>query len=257
MSAVSPFFRLESVRRSFGHLLAVDGVSFDVSAGEVVGIVGPNGSGKTTLLNVISGIYRPTAGQVFFRGERIDHLRRYARARLGLSRTFQNLRVFPSLDAAQHCVVAHTAVRLHQSWFASPQLFRRPWKPTAVKAAKALAEVFAGKMPDGPVRVLPYGQRRRIELARCLAGRPSMLLLDEMTSGLNDFETAELKDALARILAERALTALVVDHKFDFVRALCSRVIVMERGRVIADGSADEVARDGKVIEAYFGLEAA
>lgn len=233
----APLLAVEGVSKSFSGLRAVDGVSFTVAAGEIIGIIGPNGSGKTTLLNTLSGALKPSSGTIRFSGTVLTGLRAHQIARLGLARTFQLVRVMPDLTVAENVAAA----RLFSTSDGSDTTGR-----------ELLDLVGLGPMHEALARELTYIDQKRLELARALALRPRLVLLDEWLAGLNPSEL-ETGIALIAKLRERGLTIIMVEHVMDAIRALCGHCIVMNAGRVIARGAPDEVLADPKVVAAYLG----
>ncbi len=228
--------RLERVSRRFGGLEAVKDLDLAVPAGARLGLIGPNGSGKTTVLNLVSGVLTPSGGAILLGGARIDGLPAHRFARLGIARTFQNLRL-----------VAHMTVR-ENVWLAQHTLPA----PRAARVEELLAALGLESWCDTPVSALPLPQQRRVELARALAREPKLLLLDEPAGGMTPAETQEMRELIARLVpAETAL--VVVEHKLDLVAKLCPRIAVLDFGRKIAEGAPETVLRDAKVMEVYFG----
>lgn len=228
--------RLERVSRRFGGLEAVKDLDLDVPSGARLGLIGPNGSGKTTVLNLVSGVLPAHGGAIFFAGTRIDGLPAHRFARLGIARTFQNLRL-----------VAHMTVR-ENVWLAQHTLPA----PRAARVEELLAALGLEAWRDAPVSGLPLPQQRRVELARALAREPRLLLLDEPAGGMTPAETEEMRDLIARLVpAETAL--ILVEHKIDLVARLCPRIAVLDFGRKIAEGAPEAVLRDPTVMEVYFG----
>jgi branched-chain amino acid transport system ATP-binding protein len=235
------FLRIEHAVKQFGGLRAVDDVSFDLERGEIVGLLGPNGSGKTTLINLVSGALPPTSGEIWLNGQRLTGLRPDRIARSGVARTFQLVRVLPSLSLTENVMI--TAVFGH----------RAHWGAQARRVAEeALDKVGLSGRATAKAGDLTYIDQKRLELARALASEPEILLLDEWLAGLNPTELAEAV-ALIRQLQESGLTILMVEHIIDAVRALCPRVVVMNSGRLIADEATDAALADPKVIAAYLG----
>ncbi len=241
-AATEPLRIANSVKK-FAGLTAVDNVTFNVERGRVTGLIGPNGAGKSTLVNVIAGLYAPTSGEVAIGGQRIDGLPSHAVANAGIARTFQNIRLFTGLSAAENVAVAALA------------------KGMSLGEAFGAAErelAFVGLDGAGPKSAdsLAYGARRRLEIARALAGGPRFLLLDEPAAGMNPEETEDLARRLKGLPRERGLGLLLIDHDLKFVMSLCDRVIVLNRGRLIADDTPAAVQKNPAVIEAYIGTRA-
>ncbi len=229
--------------KRFGGLTALAGVSLEVARGEVLGVIGPNGAGKTTLFNVLSGFLRPDAGRVFLAGQEITGLPPHAVADRGMVRTFQLVRPFVGLTVLENVVVAATAPRTRRL---------HPRRSPQQKAWEVLARVGLEHRAGDPVENLPFGELKRLEIARALAAEPDLLLLDEPFSGLGPGETAPLVELLLQ-MAHSGVTLVVVEHKLRELMQLVQRVIVLDFGRVIATGSPAEVARDPAVIRAYLG----
>jgi branched-chain amino acid transport system ATP-binding protein/branched-chain amino acid transport system permease protein len=236
-----PLLVVDGISKSFGGLRAVDQVSFDVARGQIIGIIGPNGSGKTTLLNMLSGALRPSSGTIRLGDAMINGLRPYQIARLGLARTFQLVRVLADLTAAENVA---TAILFNAAPTAS--------EPAAETIRQLLDLVGLSPIHDALAGELTYIDQKRLELARALAPKPRLVLLDEWLAGLNPSEL-ETGIALIEKLRERGTTIIMVEHVMDAIRALCSHCIVMNAGSVIARGSPDEVLSDSKVVTAYLG----
>ncbi|HUY11197.1 MAG TPA: ABC transporter ATP-binding protein [Candidatus Dormibacteraeota bacterium] len=245
---------IESVSKRFGSLLAVNEVSFKVEMGDILGIIGPNGAGKSTLFNMLSGIYRPDSGQIVFAGRSIVGLPPERIAPLGISRTFQNLRLFTNASALQNVLVGEHA-RLHSNIFDalvnSPRE-RRESKEAYERAYELLRYVGIEGVGESFARNLSYGTQRRLEIARALAASPSLLLLDEPAAGLNPSEKVELV-VLVRAIRSAGTTVVLIEHDMGLVMQLCERIVVFDRGERIADGPPDEIRADARVIEAYLG----
>ena len=240
---MSPLVSLRGLTRRFGGLTAVNGLSFDIAEGEVVGLLGPNGSGKTTALNMISGALKPSAGEISLRGEAIGGLSPHRVARKGVARTFQLVRILPSLTVIDN-VVAALAFRAAPLWGDAAR----------AEAEALLAHVgLAGRGHEAAVQ-LTYIDQKRVELARALATKPSLLLLDEWLAGLNPTELRTGIDLIGS-LRDGGMTILLVEHVMDAVRALCGRCIVMNAGTRIADGETGAVLKDPEVIRAYLGTD--
>lgn len=234
-----PFLQIEKVSRHFGGLRAVDEVSFEVVRGEVVSIIGPNGAGKTTLFNLLTGQLPPSSGTVRFEGHDIGRLRPNARARLGFGRTFQISQTLTSMSVLENGMVG---AFMHE----------RSLPGAAVRAAEALELVGLAKRVADRAGSLTLGERRRLEVARALAMKPQIVLLDEVMAGLNQTEVSEIIE-MVHALNATGVTFLVIEHNLKVVRAFSRRVIVINRGRLLKQGTADEVLSDTEVIEAYVG----
>jgi branched-chain amino acid transport system ATP-binding protein len=239
---------------SFGGVKAVDGVSFAVDAGQILSIIGPNGAGKTTLFNVVSGIYANEQGQVELAGENVTGLPPDQLAKRGLSRTFQNLQIFQRMTAAENVMVGRH-LRERCNLFAD--LFRLPsvGRQNAQTRAAALAlldDTGLRSFADLAAGSLPYGACKRLEIARALAAEPRVLLLDEPAAGCNAVETEEI-DQLIRRVADKGVAVVLVEHDMKLVMKISSRILVLDRGKQIAEGSPQEIRSNPSVLEAYLG----
>ncbi len=246
--------RIQGVSKQFGGLLAVDDVSFDVKHGEVFALIGPNGAGKTTLFNCITGMYRASSGRVLFEGNDVVGSRPHDVAKLGIARTFQNIRLFEYMTAydnvrvGQHC---RTHAKLWDSLFKTPAE-KREEKEIEDRSYELLRFVGIERWAHSYARTLPYGSQRRLEIARALATRPRLLLLDEPAAGFTPQEKVELMKLVEKILGA-GITVFLIEHDMRVVMGISKRIAVLDHGEKIAEGTPTEVRSNARVIEAYLG----
>lgn len=249
--------QVEELSRSFGGVTAVEGLSFALAAGEIHSIIGPNGAGKTTLFNLVTGIYAPTRGRVRLEGKDVTGLRPSDLAQRGLSRTFQNLQVFMNMSALENVMVGlhrHADTRLSSALFRLRGLGRAERESAAV-ARRLMVDVGLADYVGADPAAMPYGALKRLEIARALASRPRLLLLDEPAAGLNPAETQEI-DRLIRRIADGGVTVVLVEHNMRLVMGISDHILVLNQGRLLASGSAAAVRNNPEVIRAYLGNRA-
>ena len=233
---------VEGLTKYFGGLAAVAGVDLQVDKGEILGLIGPNGAGKTTLFNLISGTYVPNAGKIFFDGTKISGMKPNAICRKGLVRTFQSCRIFPEMTVFQNVLLG--------ALFGAPET--KTWHQAAAETKEILDFVGLSEFSDARAVSLTLANQKRVELARALATKPRMLLLDEMMAGLNPTEVGEAMELVTQI-REKGITIVMIEHVMKAIMNICNRIIVLHRGQIIAEGTPAEVSTDKTVIEVYLG----
>ncbi len=258
---MTPLLEVLGVSKHFGGLYALNGLDLHVNAGEIVSVIGPNGAGKSTVFNVITGLYAPDAGDIRFRDETIVGRLPSQVTKLGIARTFQNVRLFPNMTVLENAMVGqHCRSRagVFGALLQTPST-RREEERIRAQAKDALGFFgtrLSGYRQDQPANALSYANRRRLEMARAMSTEPLLILLDEPTAGMNPRETIELRDHITRMRDERGLTILVIEHDMRVVKGVSDRVVALDYGQKIAEGTYDEVAHDEHVIEAYLGTKA-
>ncbi len=250
-------FSAEGLTMRFDGLVAVDDFSLRLNSGDLVGLIGPNGAGKTTIFNMISGSLKPTRGEIFFEGQKISGLKPNAITRRGIARTFQNIRLFQDLRVIENVMISYHG-RLRSSFIGAvlqTSLYSREEREMVEGAQVLLRRVRLEDLGDERAGALSYGQQRRLEIARALAARPKLLLLDEPAAGMNPQETEELMEFILQVKEDFGLTILLIEHDMRVVMGICQWIKVLDYGAEIAEGTPREIQNNSRVIAAYLGVE--
>lgn len=254
---MAELLKVDNVSMVFGGLRAVSNLSMHIDEGELIGLIGPNGAGKTTAFNMITGVYTPTEGKVYFNGQQSSGKKSYQVTQMGMARTFQNIRLFSELSVIDNVKIAYN---MHVTYNLADAIVRDgkylSEEEFITKKALDLLKIFHLEEEAHEVaKNLPYGKQRRLEIARALATEPKLLLLDEPAAGMNPQETKELMEMIRWIRKEFNLSILLIEHDMGLVMGVCERIYVLEYGMKIAEGTPDEIKQNARVIEAYLGEE--
>jgi ABC-type branched-subunit amino acid transport system ATPase component len=259
---MAALLELRGVWKRFGGLTVIEGLNLDVHEGQIVSVIGPNGAGKTTLFNLVTGVYEPDEGEIAFDGASLVGLDPHVITRRGIARTFQTLRLFLNMTVKENVMAAaygHTKAGVFRSMVRTPGMRReeREIRRLAEERLAFFGDRLMGYRWNQPAYSLSYANRRRLEIARATATNPRLLLLDEPAAGMNPVETREITELIGKLRTDGGYTILVIEHDMHVVEGISDRVVALDHGAKIAEGSFDEVATDERVVEAYLGLRAA
>ena len=247
--------KLQNITKNFGGVVAIQDVNIHISLGDTFGLIGPNGAGKTTIFNIITGNYKPTSGKVFLKHEDITNYKPNKIVQLGIARTFQNIRLFSSMSVIENVLIGfhnHINYNFFEAIFRLPRFFRDE-KNFLNEAREMLNILGLSEFENFKATTLSYGNQRKVEIARALATSPDVLLLDEPAAGMNPAESDELANILEKIKKEFDLTILLIEHDMKFVQKVCNKVLVLDYGKTIFEGTPKDMLKDEKVIKAYLG----
>ncbi|MCV3337604.1 ABC transporter ATP-binding protein [Campylobacter sp. RKI_CA19_01121] len=246
---------LKEIHKNFGGVNAITNTSFAIRESEIFGLIGPNGAGKTTLFNIITGNYKPSSGEVFFLGKKIDHLKPHKIVHLGIARTFQNIRLFSSMSVLENVLIGFDQSIKYNIFEAFLHLgrFSKAEKNAKKAAYEILEQLNIAHLADEKATSLSYGQQRKVEIARALATNPKLLLLDEPAAGMNSTESDDLAELIFDIRDNKKISVLLIEHDMKFVNKLCDRVMVLDYGKTIFEGKPNDAVQNPEVISAYLG----